>query len=874
MIKKNIGKFGIVLSTIILLILGAKDVTANSILNKNTLTPSEMKSGLSEKEIKNATPKEDKGTNTDDIGMPIKKSDKKRSQKADSKKYPDVNNYILTHDYTPPNITYDLHQFEMFNYGTDDNRPTGVVVHYTANPNNYSARSEADYQINGGWKSAFVHTFIDAGSILNIHDTDYGAWGCGPVGNNYFTQFEMVTARNYNDFVKTTNYSAWYTAYLLKKYDLTPSLAQANGGKGTIWSHHNVTQYLGGTDHTDPDAYFAKYGYDMSQFLELVKHYYNEMPANRGDLNKGDIINGNLHVNGWHASQESEGRPYSFLFLLDAKTHTEVKRIKISRTQRDDVQSAFPNISNSGQSGFDNDFEITKDMYGKKYILMSRYSSDPNGNINNIDYTYRNILTMPTQKNIGSLDEIKSNKNSLSVGGWHISNDSRNKPYSYLFLLDAKTHAEVKRSKISRTQRNDVYNGYKDVFNSLNSGFDNSFKLEENMYDKKYVLMSRYSSDPNGNTDVVDYIFDKVIETPETPTKASSLDHLISTKTNIHIDGWQADNKSLNKPYSYVILLDTASGREYKRFKINREQRPDVQAAYPEIYNSLNSGFKLDIPIIDEMRGHTYKFLVRYSSDISGNGDNADVTFGSAVNIPNWETGNYGDLNELYINNNAIHARGWHASSDSKSHPYSYLFLLDANTYSEIKRVKINRTQRIDVGSAYPNIINSEQSGFENDFKIDNTMYGKNVVVMSRYSSTPDGNGDNIDYISSKQLTIKAPKTNEASLDHLEITKNNIHLDGWQADNNSINKPYSYVILLDTATGREYSRFKISRVQRPDVQAAYPELYNSLNSGFNLDIPITDEMRGHSFKLLVRYSTDVTGNGDNADVVFDNVANI
>lgn len=237
------------------------------------MTPDQMKNELTEQDIKEATPYQKKADNTDDIGMPITGEAPKEVKPAAG--YPNVNNYIIQKNFQHPNIVKELHKFSMFSYGTKDKLPTGIVIHYTANPNNFSARSEANYQINGGWKSAFVHTFIDAGTILNIHDTNYGAWGCGPVGNKYFVQFEMVTARNFDDFAKTTSYSAWYTAYLLRQYDLAPSLAQANRGVGTVWTHHNVTTYLGGTDHTDPTAYFAKYGYDINQFYSLVKRYYD-----------------------------------------------------------------------------------------------------------------------------------------------------------------------------------------------------------------------------------------------------------------------------------------------------------------------------------------------------------------------------------------------------------------------------------------------------------------------------------------------------------------------------------------------------------------------------------------------------------------------
>src|SRR5699024_4147409 len=121
--------------------------------------------------------------------------------------------------------------------------------------------NEADYEINGGWEDAFVHTFIDASTILNIHDTDFGAWGGGPKANARFVQFELVTARNREEFAKSINNAAWYTASMAVKYNWTLTPATVNGG-GTLWTHYDVTRYLGGTNHTDPDASLAKWGYD------------------------------------------------------------------------------------------------------------------------------------------------------------------------------------------------------------------------------------------------------------------------------------------------------------------------------------------------------------------------------------------------------------------------------------------------------------------------------------------------------------------------------------------------------------------------------------------------------------------------------------
>lgn len=189
-----------------------------------------------------------------------------------------VNSYIVSHKLNPVGITKELHTFEMFPYSTPDAKPNGVVFHQTANPHTYSARSEADYEINDGhWQNAFVHTFIDANTILNIHDIEKGCWGAGPMANHRFVQFELVTARNSTEFAKSINNSAWYTAYLAHYFGWTLTLASAHAGVGTLWTHYDVSHYLGGTDHVDPIGYLSDHGYNTTQFLDLAQAYYDVM---------------------------------------------------------------------------------------------------------------------------------------------------------------------------------------------------------------------------------------------------------------------------------------------------------------------------------------------------------------------------------------------------------------------------------------------------------------------------------------------------------------------------------------------------------------------------------------------------------------------
>lgn len=154
-------------------------------------------------------------------------------------------------------------------------KPEGIVIHETADPG-ATAQNEAIY-FNREWMNmyAYVHAFVDHTGTIQMMTPNYGVWGAGPVANNRFVQVELCEENNREDFIRGVNNDAIYAASILRRYLLKPNDA-AYDGKGTVWSHHAVSRFLGGTDHTDPDGYFAKFGYRFSQFYQLVKYYYNK----------------------------------------------------------------------------------------------------------------------------------------------------------------------------------------------------------------------------------------------------------------------------------------------------------------------------------------------------------------------------------------------------------------------------------------------------------------------------------------------------------------------------------------------------------------------------------------------------------------------
>lgn len=198
-----------------------------------------------------------------------------------------INEYIEQNNIQPKPIqrvngTFD----QMFGYNNGVGHPEGVVIHETATPG-ATAWNEVTY-FNREWRNvqSYVHAFADANNILQIHDTDYGVWGAGPWANSRMVQIELCQENNWDAFARSVNNQAYFTAVMLKKYGLTPSLADGKG-YGTIWSHYAINQYhpsAGG--HTDPIGYFNKWGYTMWQFYQLVQYRYNQL--NGGGTNNND----------------------------------------------------------------------------------------------------------------------------------------------------------------------------------------------------------------------------------------------------------------------------------------------------------------------------------------------------------------------------------------------------------------------------------------------------------------------------------------------------------------------------------------------------------------------------------------------------------
>lgn len=195
-----------------------------------------------------------------------------------------INAYIQSIGYPKGKmVTAYVKAFSQIPYLDFPSKPKGIIIHDTGTEST-SIDDEVTYMTKNYPKDGvFVHTFIDSQEIRKIAKDNFMAQGAGPKANPHYIQFEMPHEYSPDGFALQLANAAYYSALMLKKYQLPLELGQVNG-QGSLWSHEMVSLYLGGTDHVDPSDYWNRSAYSyfnstytMADFLQLVQAYYNQL---------------------------------------------------------------------------------------------------------------------------------------------------------------------------------------------------------------------------------------------------------------------------------------------------------------------------------------------------------------------------------------------------------------------------------------------------------------------------------------------------------------------------------------------------------------------------------------------------------------------
>lgn len=332
-----------------------------------------------------------------------------------------------------------------------------------------------------------------------------------------------------------------------------------------------------------------------------------------------DATTGNINISGWHAADNSLGKKYHYIIIFDGSKQTELGRYLVNSVTRNDVARAFPGLYNAANSGFSLKLKFSSALAGDQIQVISRYTDDAAGNGNAVDYWF---APKTFTQNRAYLEKFKVSGNQVHISGWHAADQSVGKKYHYIIVFDKSKGKEITRYRVENKARTDITRAYSNIYNAGQSGFDINVPLTAGMVGDQIQVISRYTDDPAGNGNAVDYWFAPQIFNQN----LASLDQVAVKNNQFDLAGWHATDQGLNKPYHFVILYDWTNGKEVERQLVENVARPDVANAFA-VYNAGQSGFKVSLPVDSSLSGHRLQVISRYSDSASGEGNHIDYWF-------------------------------------------------------------------------------------------------------------------------------------------------------------------------------------------------------------------------------------------------------
>lgn len=460
------------------------------------------------------------------------------------------------------------------------------------------------------------------------------------------------------------------------------------------------------------------------------------------------------------------------------------------------------------------------------------------------------------QGNYGYVDNVSVADGKLDVSGWNASNQDVNKPYHFIILYDQTQGHELTRQQVTNTARPDVAQQYSNVYNAGNSGYSTTFNVTPSVLQDQLQLISRYSDASNGEGNHVDLWYGPFTFAKE--NKQGALTSIKSNGSSVTVNGYDEDNNSLGKNYHYLILFDKTT-----------QQQLDSQRVYTtktngpvdkNIYNAANAGFNATLHYNGANAGDQLSIVSRYSTSAEGNGDDGNPADYTDMWF-NFSTNNNAWLDSFDISDGDTKVSGWNANDRSAFAPYHFLIIYDNTGKQQVAQTMVNNTTRNDVAQAYPQYLTGAQSGFSANFGKLNYVAGHNYSLVSRYSTSSQGNGGQGTY-SDNWMSLGTLNANESWVDAKNQNGDSLHVAGWMASDSSAAKPYAYAIVLEN--GQEVGRTRLDLTSRDDVAKAYKSVYNSDHSGFNVNVPVGHNLNG-MVELVLRFTDDPAGNGNATD---------
>lgn len=610
----------------------------------------------------------------------------------------------------------------------------------------------------------------------------------------------------------------------------------------------------------------SRYSFDQAATSGKADYWYAPITFNQnneGHLDSWSFADGHFRASGWHATNASYQDRSHWIIVYDQTQHAELYRQKVSPLARPDVARANGGIYNSANAGWvlDHDFGNDHRWLNDQLQLISRYSSDDErGEGNHVDFWSNPFQADHTSR--ANLDRAAIANGKLSLTGWHASSAAEGRPYHTIIVLDAAGH-EITRQAVTNTARPDVARVHAGLYNAANSGWSVAMPLKAAMVEGQIRIISRYSATAAANSNYTDYWFAPV----SFNKNYAGITRITNHNGELTITGYHAADAAYGEPNHFLILFDTTANHQVAAVKTTAADTPAV-AKNLNAYNAATAGFTANLTTGNGINsGHQYSLVLRYSTSADGNGSNGKCT---DKWLPLTKT-NQGHLETFNISNGHLTVGGWNANDFAVAAPNHFLLVYDNTAHTQVAaQLVADSAQRNDVARAYPQVITAAEAGFQADLGRVNLQPNHSYSIVSRYSTSNQGNGGTGAY---QDMWLGPVTLNQAAMnvDRVNQNGNTLHVTGWLASDHRLNQPNGFVIAL--YNGREVGRQKINFTDRNDVARAYPQLYQSKNSGFAVDIPVnTSQLTNGQLSFILRLAASANGNSNYTDLRSRNYA--
>lgn len=487
-----------------------------------------------------------------------------------------------------------------------------------------------------------------------------------------------------------------------------------------------------------------------------------------------------------------------------------------------------------------------------------------------VTYTYTAEKKPQEQVNKGKIQSIKlvpwrsETSAMLQVDGWHVFSASQQLKNNFLILKDMTTGEILDVSPYQGLASPDIHSQYPDISGSGNASFSVGLKLPlANLGDSLVLIARATDGDFDSGTKKVDYTFE--LPKPDMGNYGA-LTEFVAQNGVLHVRGWHATNLAPGSNH-IIILYDVSQKRVVaQRVVENPQEQTNIAEQYPTIYNARYSGFDVSFDLTPDLTGDQLQIISRWNNTANPT-KTVDFRYAPKVVLP-IKLGNANNawLDQMTIQNGRLHVVGWHATNKTAGRVHT-IILYDATRNQEITRQTIDQVSRPDVANRYHDINNAGMSGFSADFDVTPAMLNDQVLIISRWSGN-DTNKDYVDYWFPARQVLSGTD-NIGWLDQMKIVNGKLHVSGWHATNQAINRPYHTVILFDASQNREINRITIKSTARPDVARAYPQIFNAGVSEFSADFELTPAMANDNLRVISRWSGSKDTNENYVDYWFE-----